>query len=1050
MIYPQNFEQKTGFDKVRRLISEKCLSPLGEERVAEMEFSADYQTVTRRLEQTDEFVRILHGEDEFPASYFFDVRYSLKRIRPEGTWLDEKELFDLKRSLQTINDIIRFFRPSLEEGEEIKYPALTALAGDIQVFPQLIGKIDAILDKFGRVKDNASPSLAQIRKEITATMSGISRSLQSILRAAQSEGVVDKDITPTMRDGRLMIPVAPAFKRKIKGIVHDESASGKTVFIEPEVVVEANNRIRELEGDERREIMKILTEFTNFIRPLIPDILQSYEFLAEIDFIRAKALFAEQINGIKPVIEDKQQIDWIHAAHPLLFLSLQKQNKQIVPLDILLEEKKRLLIISGPNAGGKSVCLKTVGLLQYMLQCGLLIPVYESSKTGLFENLFIDIGDEQSIENDLSTYSSHLTNMKFFVKNCNSKTLILIDEFGSGTEPQIGGAIAEALLDRFNRNHSYGVITTHYQNLKHFAEDTEGIVNGAMLYDRHLMQPLFKLSIGNPGSSFAIEIARKIGLPEDVIADASANVGSDYINMDKYLQDIVRDKRYWESKRQNIRQQEKKLEDITARYEQDLEAVNKQRKEIMRNAKEEAQRILSEANAKIENTIREIKEAQAEKERPTLIIGKTVMGKGARKADGSSYEANCATHGAPLGGDAYVNTIKNLGGDPTNPFVIFPEVAELYAKRAEELKKIVAERYAVKAAWAKANPELAAKLELFFSGKAPKVDWAAIEQKAGSATRAASATVLGALATQVENMIVASADLSNSDKTDGFLKKTHSFKKGDFSGAFFQAGVSELSMACICIGMSLHGGVIAACGTFFVFSDYMKPAVRMAALMEQPVKFIWTHDAFRVGEDGPTHEPVEQEAQIRLMEKLRNHKGHNSMLVLRPADAEETTIAWKLAMENMSTPTGLIFSRQNIANLPEGTDYEQAAKGAYIVAGSDENPDVVLVASGSEVSTLVAGTELLRKDGVKVRIVSAPSEGLFRNQSKEYQESVLPANAKIFGLTAGLPVTLQGLVGCHGKVWGLESFGFSAPYKVLDEKLGFTAENVYNQVKAML
>ncbi len=618
MIYPQNFEQKTGFDKVRRLISEKCLSPLGEERVAEMEFSADYQTVTRRLEQTDEFVRILHGEDEFPASYFFDVRYSLKRIRPEGTWLDEKELFDLKRSLQTINDIIRFFRPSLEEGEEIKYPALTALAGDIQVFPQLIGKIDAILDKFGRVKDNASSSLAQIRKEITATMSGISRSLQSILRAAQSEGIIDKDITPTMRDGRLMIPVAPAFKRKIKGIVHDESASGKTVFIEPEVVVEANNRIRELEGDERREIMKILTEFTNFIRPLIPDILQSYEFLAEIDFIRAKALFAEQINGIKPVIEDKQQIDWIHAAHPLLFLSLQKQNKQIVPLDILLEEKKRLLIISGPNAGGKSVCLKTVGLLQYMLQCGLLIPVYESSKTGLFENLFIDIGDEQSIENDLSTYSSHLTNMKFFVKNCNSKTLILIDEFGSGTEPQIGGAIAEALLDRFNRNHSYGVITTHYQNLKHFAEDTEGIVNGAMLYDRHLMQPLFKLSIGNPGSSFAVEIARKIGLPEDVIADASANVGSDYINMDKYLQDIVRDKRYWESKRQNIRQQEKKLEDITARYEQDLEAVNKQRKEIMRNAKEEAQRILSEANAKIENTIREIKEAQAEKEQTKL------------------------------------------------------------------------------------------------------------------------------------------------------------------------------------------------------------------------------------------------------------------------------------------------------------------------------------------------------------------------------------------------------------------------------------------------
>lgn len=616
MIYPQNFEQKTGFDKVRRLISDKCLSPLGQERVAEMEYSADYSTVIERLEQTDEFVRILHGEQEFPAAFFFDVRYSLKRIRPEGTWLDEKELFDLKRSLQTINDIVRFFRPT--EDEDIAYPALTALAGDILVFPQLIGKIDAILDKFGKVKDNASPTLAQIRKEITSTMSGISRSLQSILRNAQSEGVVDKDVTPTMRDGRLMIPVAPAFKRKIKGIVHDESASGKTVFIEPEVVVEANNRVRELEGDERREIMKILTDFTNIVRPMVPEILQSYEFMADIDFIRAKALFAEQVKGIKPVVENIQQVDWARAVHPLLYLSLEKQNKQVVPLDITLDEKKRLLIISGPNAGGKSVCLKTVGLLQYMLQCGLLIPLHESSRTGIFASIFIDIGDEQSIENDLSTYSSHLTNMKYFVRNCDEKTIILIDEFGSGTEPQIGGAIAEALLDRFNRNHSFGVITTHYQNLKHFAEDTEGIVNGAMLYDRHLMQPLFKLSIGNPGSSFAVEIARKIGLPEDVIADAAAKVGSDYIDMDKYLQDIVRDKRYWESKRQNIRQQEKKLEDVTSRYEKDLAEVNKQRKEIMREAKAEAQRILADANARIENTVREIKEAQAEKEQTKL------------------------------------------------------------------------------------------------------------------------------------------------------------------------------------------------------------------------------------------------------------------------------------------------------------------------------------------------------------------------------------------------------------------------------------------------
>ena len=443
-------------------------------------------------------------------------------------------------------------------------------------------------------------------------------------------------------------------------------------------------------------------------------------------------------------------------------------------------------------------------------------------------------------------------------------------------------------------------------------------------------------------------------------------------------------------------------------------------------------------------------EAKAVTGQPTLIIGKTIMGKGARRADGTSYECCCGTHGAPLGGDAYINTIKNLGGDVENPFQVWSDVEELYAQRREELKQIVAERYAAKAEWAKANPELAAKMELWFSGKTPKVNWEVIEQKAGGATRAASATVLGVLATEVENMIVSSADLSNSDKTDGLLKKTHEFKKGDFSGAFLQAGVSELTMACCCIGMMLHGGVVTACGTFFVFSDYMKPAVRMAALMETPIKFIWTHDAFRVGEDGPTHEPVEQEAQIRLMEKLKNHKGQNSTLVLRPADVNETTQAWKLAMENTSTPTALIFSRQNINNLPEGTDYAQAAKGAYIIAGADENPDVILVASGSEVSTLVAGAELLRKDGVKIRIVSVPSEGLFRSQSKEYQESIIPTGAKVFGLTAGLPVNLQGLVGVNGKIWGLESFGFSAPYKVLDEKLGFTAENVYKQVKEML
>ena len=459
------------------------------------------------------------------------------------------------------------------------------------------------------------------------------------------------------------------------------------------------------------------------------------------------------------------------------------------------------------------------------------------------------------------------------------------------------------------------------------------------------------------------------------------------------------------------------------------------------------------------NDVNEIRkaldEAKAETQRPTLIIGNTIMGKGAMGADKSNYENKVSTHGQPLSaaGASIEETIKNLGGDPQNPFSVFPEVAELYAKRAKELEAIVAERYAAKEAWAKANPELAEKMKFWFSGKAPKLDWEAIEQKANQATRAASATVLGVLATKVENMICSSADLSNSDKTDGFLKKTHSFVKGDFSGAFFQAGVSELTMACVCIGMSLHGGVIVACGTFFVFSDYMKPAIRMAALMEQPVKFIWSHDAFRVGEDGPTHEPVEQEVQIRLMEKLKNHKGHNSMLVLRPADVTETTIAWKMAMENTATPTALIFSRQNITDLPaKGNRYDealQAEKGAYIVE-SDENPDVIMVASGSEVSTLEEGAALLRADGIKVRIVSVPSEGLFRSQSKEYQESVIPTGSKVFGLTAGLPVNLEGLVGANGKVWGLESFGFSAPYKVLDEKLGFTGQNVYNQVKELL
>lgn len=619
MIYPQNFEHKIGFDQIRTLLANKCISSLGEERVHEMTFSDEFTVVESQLNLITEFIRIIQEEDQFPDQYFFDVRQSLMRIKIEGMYLDEQKLFDLRRSLETINNIVRFLHHHEDEEGQSPYPNLSALAGDVMVFPQLIGKIDSILNKYGKIKDNASQELARIRRELNVTMSNISRSLNSILRNAQSEGFVDKDVTPTMRDGRLVIPVAPGLKRKIKGIVHDESASGKTVFIEPAEVVEANNRIRELEADERREIIRILTEFSSIVRPSIPEILQSYAFLAEIDFIRAKSLFAIETKSIKPALEEELVIDWTMAIHPLLQMSLAKHGKKVIPLDLELNRQQRILIISGPNAGGKSVCLKTVGLLQYMLQCGLLIPMHERSHAGIFSSIFIDIGDEQSIEDDLSTYSSHLTNMKNMMKFCNEKSLILIDEFGGGTEPQIGGAIAESVLKRFNDKQTFGVITTHYQNLKHFAEDHEGVVNGAMLYDRHQMQALFQLQIGNPGSSFAVEIARKIGLPEEVIADASEIVGSEYINADKYLQDIVRDKRYWENKRQNIRQREKQLEETLARYQTEMEEVQKSRKDIIRKAKEEAEALLKESNAKIENTIREIKEAQAEKEKTRTI-----------------------------------------------------------------------------------------------------------------------------------------------------------------------------------------------------------------------------------------------------------------------------------------------------------------------------------------------------------------------------------------------------------------------------------------------
>ena len=626
MIYPQNFEQKIGFDEIRTLLTGHCLSTLGIERVGQMKFLTDLHLLRELQEQTREFLRIQEGEEDFPEQDFYDVRPAIKRIRIEGTYLDETELFDLKRSLCTIINIVRFLNKDTEEdngteenrpGDDasVPYPALRRLTQGVSVYPQLVRRIESILDKYGKIKDSASAELLRIRRELVAAESGISRTLHAILRNAQQDGVVDKDVTPTMRDGRLVIPVAPALKRKIKGIVHDESATGRTVFIEPAEVVEANNRIRELEGEERREIIRILQEFTAEVRPHYQEILQSYEFLAEIDFIHAKAGLARQFNATTPDIKGAPLIDWTLARHPLLYLSLTRHGKKIVPLDIELNGHQRILIISGPNAGGKSVCLKTVGLIQYMLQCGLPVPIGENSRTGIFGSIFIDIGDEQSIEDDLSTYSSHLLNMKNMMKACCGTSLLLIDEFGGGTEPQIGGAIAEAVLKRFNQKKTFGIITTHYQNLKHFAEDHEGVVNGAMLYDRQHMQALFQLQIGNPGSSFAVEIARKIGIPEEVIADASELVGKEYINADKYLQDIVRDKRYWENKRQNIHLREKEMEKTIARYETEIAELQRSRKEILRKAKEDAEQLLRESNAKIENTIKTIREAQAEKEK---------------------------------------------------------------------------------------------------------------------------------------------------------------------------------------------------------------------------------------------------------------------------------------------------------------------------------------------------------------------------------------------------------------------------------------------------
>ncbi len=618
MIYPSNFENKIQFSEIRSLLKGYCLCQLGKDKVDEMAFSGDVAVINTMLRQTREFRRLQDESDDFPLQFFFDMRESVKRIRLEGTHLEENEIFDLRRSLETIAAIVRFLDRGSDEGV-YDYPTLHELTEGVLTFPEILRRIDQILDKYGKVKDSASPALADIRMQLHKAEGSVSRTLYSILRAAQSEGLVDKDVTPTVRDGRLVVPIAPGLKRKIKGIVHDESSTGKTVFVEPTEVVEANNRIRELEAEERREVVRILVDFTKLVRPYVNEIIYAYLLLAEIDFIRARAEFAALVGGIEPEVQAAPVIDWISSRHPLLWLALKKQDKPVVPLDITLTRDRHILIISGPNAGGKSVCLKTVGLLQYMLQCGLSVPMSERSTVGVFKNLMIDIGDEQSIENDLSTYSSHLLNMKNMMRQANDGTLLLIDEFGTGTEPQIGGAMAEAVLNQFVKKQAWGVITTHYQNLKHYADSHDGIANGAMLYDRHEMRPLFQLAIGQPGSSFAIEIARKTGIPEEVIKEASEMVGSDYIQSDKYLQDIVRDKRYWENKRQNVHQREKELERTVARYEKEIADLEQSRKDILRKAKEQAEELLKESNKKIENAIREIRESQAEKEETKRI-----------------------------------------------------------------------------------------------------------------------------------------------------------------------------------------------------------------------------------------------------------------------------------------------------------------------------------------------------------------------------------------------------------------------------------------------
>ena len=612
MVYPDNFEQKVSFGEVRALLAAHCLSPLGRERAEQMTFQTSADTVRRLHAQVTEFRLAMSLTTQPPEQDFFDLRQCIHRIRVEGTHVDETEIGQLRLSLVTLHSWVALVR-SGEDGPS--YPALAALADGVFTFFSVTKRAGQILDDHGRIRDNASPELSAIRASLRQSAGAVSRALYSILKTAQADGTVDKDAAPTMRDGRLVIPVSPSMKRRLRGIVHDESATGKTVFIEPEEVVEANNRIRQLEAEEKREVIRILKEFTETLRPNIPELLRAFEFLADIEFVRAKAALADQMGAVSPHIADGALIDWTLARHPLLEANLKRQGKSVVPLDLSLHRRQRILVISGPNAGGKSVCLKTVGLLQYMLQCGMPVPMGENSRCGVFRGVFIDIGDEQSIDDDLSTYSSHLLNMKNMMRWCDPSSLLLIDEFGGGTEPTIGGAIAESVLRRFVRKGAFGVITTHYQNLKHFADSTPGVVNGAMLYDRQRMEPLFRMETGNPGSSFAVEIARKIGIPEDVIADATEMVGREYVDADKYLLDITRDKRYWEGKRQSIHSQEKQMQSTIDRYEREVADLHAKRKDIIRQAKEEAERIIRESNAAVENTIREIKESQAEKER---------------------------------------------------------------------------------------------------------------------------------------------------------------------------------------------------------------------------------------------------------------------------------------------------------------------------------------------------------------------------------------------------------------------------------------------------